>query len=125
MHIDDYFFDDDDLDTNIIDDSDFASSHYDDNDIFDNEDLVIDEIIKEYHKNDISFCKHDTLPQDANSDGYIPSGHQELTSTVSDIPKTFELYSKGGHKYVLCSGKYYQIDGTGTVTIGGIRYDKI
>jgi len=131
MPIDNYLLNDDDndLDINSIDHSDFMLIHNDcfDRDYSDEEDSFIDEVMNEYHnkQDHISFCGRDTLPPNANSDGYIPSGHQELTSTISDIHKTFRLYSKGGHDYVLYNGKYYQIDGTGTVTIAGIKYDKI
>ena len=129
MHIDDYLLDDDNLDTSGIGHSDFTSIHYNDDniDISDDDNTFIDEAMDEYHnKGDhMTFRGRDTLPSNANSDGYIPNGHQELTSTVSEIHKTFKLYSKGGHDYVLYNGNYYQIDGTGTVTIGGIKYDKI
>ena len=128
MFIDDYLLDDADLDTTSIDHHDFTLSHCDDydSDNSDDEDTFVDEVMSEYQQkqNRVSFGR-DTLPSNANSDGYIPSGHQELTSTVSEIHKTFKLYSKGGHDYVLYNGEYYQIDGTGTVTIGGIKYDKI
>jgi len=129
MHIDDFLQDNDDLETGSIDHSGIALTHHDNGDIdfTDDGDSFIDEVMDEYHrKNDgVSFHGRDTLPPNANADGYIPRGHQELTSTVSDIHKTFKLYSKGGHDYVLYNSKYYQIDGSGTVTIGGIQYDKI
>lgn len=128
MLIDDYLHDNDGMDSSV-DHSSIASIHYDnaDIDLSDDGDSFIDEVMDEYHgkKDDITFHGRDTLPPNADSDGYIPRGNQELTSTVSDIHKTFKLYSKNGHDYVLYNGKYYQIDGSGTVTIGGIKYDKI
>lgn len=129
MHIDDYLLDDDDVNSSSIDYTDFSSfdSTSEDFDISDDDDSFLDEAMNDYHHgtNHPSFGGHDTLPPNANSDGYIPDGKQELTTTISDIHKTFKLYSKGGHKYVLYNGSYYQIDGSGTVTIGGIKYDKI
>lgn len=73
----------------------------------------------------VMFCGKDDLPPNANSDGYIPKGDVCLNSTVSDIPKHFKLFVKDGHKFALFNGAYYRIDGSGTVTIGGIKYDKI
>lgn len=67
----------------------------------------------------------DTLPPDANSDGYIPKGNVELTRTISDKEESFKLFTKDGHKYVLYNGSYYRVDGYGTVTIGNVKYDKI
>ena len=129
MHIDDYLLDDDDLSSSSIDHPDFSSLYSDDEDfdISDDEDSFLDEVWDEYHQKNshTTFQGHDSLPPNANSDGYIPKGQQELTSTISGIHKTFKLYSKGGHEYVLYNGNYYQIDGFGTVTIGGIRFDKI
>lgn len=129
MHIDDYLLDDDDLDTNSIANPDFTSPDCDDcwSDTYGDEDSFVDEVMNEYHQKQdhTSFHGRDTLPPNANSDGYIPNGDQTLTSTISEIHKTFKLYSKGGHDYVLYNGHYYQIDGTGTVTIGGIKYNKI
>ena len=128
MHIDDYLIDDDDLNASSIDHTGFSSllSHDEDVNISD-DNTFLDEVMDEFHqeKTQSTFRGHDSLPPNANSDGYIPNGHQELTSTISEIHKTFKLYSKGGHEYVLYNGRYYQIDGTGTVTIGGIKYDKI
>lgn len=76
------------------------------------------------NNDNLSFMGRDTLPPNANSDGYIPDGRIDLTSTIGDVPKTFKLYTKDGHSYVLDHGCYYKIDGPGTVTINGIRYDK-
>lgn len=94
--------------------------------LHDDEDFL-DEVMNERHQqsNQVTFCGRDTLPPNANSDGYIPNGTQELTSTIAETTKTFKLYSKGGHDYVLYNGSYYRIDGSGTVTIGGVKYDKI
>lgn len=129
MHIDDYLLDDDDLNSDSIDHTDFSSlqSFDEDFDIPDDEDPFLDEVMDEYHQENshTTFRGRDSLPSNANSDGYISKGHQELTSTISEIRKTFKLYSKNGHDYVLYNGRYYQIDGTGTVTIGGIKFDKI
>ena len=75
--------------------------------------------------NSPSFMGRETLPSDANSDGYIPDGKVTLTSTVGDVPETFKMYAKDGHSYALHNGQYYRIDGSGTVTINGIMYDKI
>lgn len=122
MHIDDYLIDDD--------DSGFVGLEYGDvssDSSFSYDDEFLDEVMNEHHQksNQVTFCGRDTLPPNANSDGYIPNGTQELTSTISDSTKTFKLYSKDGHDYVLYNGSYYRIDGPGTVTIGGIKYDKI
>lgn len=73
----------------------------------------------------LSFMGRDTLPPNANSDGYIPDGKVTLTSTIGDLPETFKMYAKDGHSYALYNGHYYKIDGSGTVTINGIKYDKI
>ncbi len=91
------------------------------------DDSFMNEVINEYHHNtdNITFCGRNTLPPDANSDGYVPNGSQELASTISDIKRTFKLYSKNGHAYVLYNGNYYRVDGSGIVVIGGVKYDKI
>lgn len=80
----------------------------------------------DYGLNDdnLSFMGRDTLPPNANADGYIPDGRIDLTSTIGDVSKSFKLYTKDGHSYVLDHGQYYKVDGPGTVTINGIRYDK-
>ena len=121
MHIDDYSFSDDGLDVSslIPDDDDFS--------IDGDDDSLIDEAVSEYHQGKYhpTFEAKDTLPHNANADGYIPDGKQELTSTISNSHKTFNLYTKDGHDYVLYNGRYYRIDGVGTVTIGGIKYNKI
>lgn len=122
MQMDDYLIEDDDFELVGLEYGDVSSdgslSHDDD---------FLDEVMNEHHQksNQVTFCGRDTLPPNANSDDYIPNGTQELTSTISDSTKTFKLYSKDGHDYVLYNGSYYRIDGPGTVTIGGIKYDKI
>lgn len=73
----------------------------------------------------IAFRGKDDLPPNANSDGYIPDGKVSLNSVISDKTETFKLYNKEGHDYALYHGRYYRIDGSGTVTIGGIKYHKI
>jgi len=73
----------------------------------------------------VMFCGKNDLPPNANSDGYISSGEVCLNTTVSDIPKFFKLFIKDGHKYILYNRSYYRIDGVGTVTIGGIKYNKV
>ncbi|MBM6673792.1 hypothetical protein [Marseilla massiliensis] len=77
------------------------------------------------NSDNLSFMGRDTLSPNVHSEGYIPDGRIELTSTIGDVPKTFKLYTKDGHSYVLDHGCYYKIDGPGTVTINGIKYDKI
>lgn len=81
----------------------------------------------DYGLNDdnLSFMGRDTLPPNANSDGYIPDGRIDLTSTIGDVSKSFKLYTKDGHSYVLDHGQYYKVDGLGTVMINGVRYDKM
>lgn len=118
------------MDDYLINDDDFGLSdlEYIPNDgSFSHDDDFLNEAMNEYHQksNQMTFCGRDTLPPNANSDGYIPKGTQELTSTISEIHKTFKLYSKDGHDYVLYNGNYYRIDGSGTVKIDGIKYDKI
>ena len=70
----------------------------------------------------VSFEGKDTLPPDANSDGYISKGNITLEATISDTETTFKKYNKGGSDYVLYNGNYIKLTGN-TVTIGGIRYD--
>ncbi len=128
MHIDDYLFDGNDHDLNDIEHSGLSSFIPDNvTDNYQDDEDFLNEVMDEYHHqtDHFTFRGRDTLPPNANSDGYIPSGKQELTTTISDIDKTFKLYTKCGHKYVLYNGAYYQIDGSGTVTIGGVKYDKI
>lgn len=128
MIFDDFFSDDNDLEMDDTLQSDFSMITLDDDiHLSDNDDDFIDDIMEEYHHglHNVTFRGHDTLPPNANSDGYMPHGHQELTSSVSELHKTFKLYTKEGHDYVLYNGHYYQVDGYGTVTIGGIKYNKI
>jgi hypothetical protein len=72
----------------------------------------------------INFMGKDTLPPNANSDGYIPDGSITLTRTTSDLKEVFRHFRKDGHDYVLYNGSYFRVDGSGTVSIGGISYDK-
>ena len=72
----------------------------------------------------VPFMGRDTLPPNANSDGYIPDGSISLTRTISDITDSFKHFKKDGHDYILYYGNYIRVDGTGTVNIGGISYDK-
>lgn len=122
MHIDDYLIDDDDPGFVGLEYGDVSSDGS-----FSHDDGFLDEVINEHKQktNHMAFEGRDTLPSNANSDGYIPNGTQELTSTIANTQKTFKLYTKDGHDYVLYNGNYYRIDGSGTVTIGGIKYDKI
>ena len=120
----DYLLDDDGLDD--LDTTGLPFDMYDDDPVsFNDDDEFLKEVMAERKISSITSRGRATLPPNANADGYIPDGSVELTSTISDIPKTFKLYSKDNHAYVLYNGKYYQIDGSGTVTIGGIKYDKI
>mgnify|MGYP006916122242 CR=1 FL=1 len=81
----------------------------------------------EFNHKSLSFYgkTKDSLPSDANSDGYIHKGNITLTRTVSDSKDTFKHYTKDGHDYVLYYGRYIQVDGNGTVRIGNIKYDKV
>ena len=65
------------------------------------------------------------LPPDNNSDGYIPDGKVTLERTESGNTDTFKVYNKDGGQYVHEGGKWIRIDGSGTVNIKGIKYDKI
>lgn len=73
----------------------------------------------------IVFCGKDTPPSGANSDGYVPDGSISLTATISDITKSFKHFTKNGQDFILYNGAYIQISGSGTVNIGGIKFDKI
>ena len=123
MQMDDYLIEDDDFELEGLEYGDVSCE----GSLLHDDDDFLDEVMDEHHQesNTVTFHGRDTLPPNANSDGYIPNGTQELTSTISDSTKTFKLYSKDGHDYVLYNGSYYRIDGPGTVTIGGIKYDKI
>ena len=61
----------------------------------------------------------------SKSDGFIPDGKVKLERTISGITDTFDLFTKGGHEYVKVNGCFIQIDGSGTVNINNIKYDKI
>lgn len=58
-------------------------------------------------------------------DGFIPDGKITLERTISGIDDSFEVFRKNGHLWVEASPNHYvQVDGSGTVKIGGIEYDK-
>lgn len=63
-------------------------------------------------------------PPNANSDGYIPDGQVTLERTISGTTNTFKCFTKDGHDFVYKNGQYIRIDGSGTVTINNIKYDK-
>lgn len=63
-------------------------------------------------------------PPDADADGYIRSGNVRLERSASGDTDTFTLYKKDGHSYVFEDGRFKQIDGTGTVNINNIKYEK-
>lgn len=65
------------------------------------------------------------LPPDNNSDGYIPDGKIMLERTESGNTDTFKVYNKDGGQYVYEGSKWIRIDGSGTVTIKGVKYDKV
>ena len=79
--------------------------------------LIVDSL-----EDEIAF--RSVLPPDNNSDGYIPDGKVTLERTESGSTNTFNVYSKGSGQYVYEGGKWIRIDGIGTVTINGIKYDK-
>ena len=58
-------------------------------------------------------------------DGFIPDGKITLERTISGIDDSFEVFRKNGHLWVETSPNHYvQVDGSGTVKINGIEYDK-
>lgn len=62
----------------------------------------------------------------SNSDGYIPNGTVTLERTISGIDESFKAYRNGGHIYVETSPNHFvQVDGSGTVKIHGVEYDKL
>ncbi len=62
----------------------------------------------------------------SNSDGYIPNGTVTLERTISGIDESFKAYINGGHIYVETSPNHFvQVDGSGTVKIHGVEYDKL
>ena len=65
------------------------------------------------------------LPLNNNSDGYIPDGKITLERTGSGNTNTFKVYNKDGGQYVYEEGKWIRIDGSGIVTIKGVKYDKV
>lgn len=76
-----------------------------------------------WDNDDISF--RGALPPDHNRDGYIPDGKITLERTASGDKDTFKVYYKGGGQYVHEGGKWIRVDGTGTVSIKGVKYDKV
>lgn len=72
---------------------------------------------------DISF--KGVFPPDRNSDGYIPDGSVTLERTESGNTDTFKVYTKDGGQYVHEGGKWIRIDGSGTVNIKGVKYEKV
>lgn len=75
--------------------------------------------------NEISFQGKDSLPPNANKDGFSPQGSIELERTISGSTDKFKLFTKDGKKFVLFNGNYIPISGSGTVNINNIKYDKI
>lgn len=71
----------------------------------------------------ISFKGH--LPHDNDKDGYIPDGNITLERTVSGNIDSFKVYEKDGGHWVHEGGRWIRIDGSGTVIINGVKYDKI
>ncbi|MBQ9138264.1 MAG: hypothetical protein IJX65_06500 [Alistipes sp.] len=62
----------------------------------------------------------------SNSDGMIPDGSVTLERTISGIDESFKAYRNGGHIFVETSPNHFvQVDGSGTVKIHGVEYDKI
>lgn len=58
-------------------------------------------------------------------DGFIPDGKITLERTISGIDDSFEVFRKNGHLWVEASPNHFvQVDGSGTVKIDGIEYDK-
>lgn len=78
---------------------------------------------QEAKHSEISFKAHDTKdssPSNADSDGYSHHGKIELEREGRGHD-SFELYKKGGQKYVLNYGSYIPLKGN-TVTINNIKY---
>lgn len=74
-------------------------------------------------ENNISF--KGALPPDNDSDGYIPDGKIVLERTESGNTDTFKLYRKEGGLYVYEGGSWIRVDGSGTIKIRGVKYDKV
>lgn len=55
----------------------------------------------------------------------FPDGKVTLERTESGNSDTFKMYNKDGGQYVYEGGKWIRIDGSGTVTIKGVKYDKV
>ena len=69
---------------------------------------------------------HNVSFMGTNSDGFIPDGSVTLERTISGIDESFKAFRNGGHIYVETSPNHYvQVDGSGTVKIHGVEYDKI
>ncbi len=71
----------------------------------------------------ISF--HGENPPNENSDGFIPKGTVSLERTTSDKSDVFKLYKKDGNSFIFADNQYKQINGSGTIKIGNVKYDKI
>lgn len=79
----------------------------------------------EGNRDNLSFIGRNSLPPNANSDGYIPDGRIDLISTIGDVAKSFNSIQKTATVMFLTIGHHYRIDGSRTVAINGIKYDKI
>ena len=64
-------------------------------------------------------------PPNYEKDGYIPKGTVRLERTVSGQKEIFDLYVKKGEEYIYEDGKWIRIDGSGTIKVNNIKYDKI
>lgn len=98
----------------------FAQQHYAEYNMAPTFDECIDDFCE---RNNLTFKGH--LPPNYDKDGYIPDGSVYLERTVSEDTDKFKVYVKDGGKYVHEGGKWIRIDGNGTVTIKGVKYDKI
>jgi len=96
--------------------SDSCTTNFDDSFLNDNETPSED---------NISFTGKDTKPNGADKDGFIPNGSVKLKSTISDKKEEFKVYKKDGEQYALYNGGYKKISGSGSVNIGGVKFDKI
>ena len=62
----------------------------------------------------------------SDTDSMIPDGRVTLERTVSGIEDSFKVYRNNGHIFVETSpNNFVQVDGSGTVNIKGVEYDKI
>lgn len=89
-------------------------------DSIDSDDYLFSDDISE----DCSNISFQHRPPDSNADGFIRSGNVKLERTISGDTDTFTLFKKDGHSYVFEDGCYKRIDGTGTVNIHNVKYDK-